>query len=75
MTKRLSDKERSVVLTAVEVDDEWPAEVSVPHERGVHARTRCVVDTEVIELFVSPEEVAFLLVYHKFLRKKRREIW
>ena len=52
------------VLTAVEVYNEGPTEESMPDEGRMNARAGRVVDTEVIQLLVAAEKVAFLLVNH-----------
>ena len=42
----------------------------MPDENRVDSGTRTVIDAEVAHVFVSSEEVTFLLIYHQLLQDK-----
>ena len=50
--------------TASKVNDERPIQILVPDECSMNTRARCMVNAEVTQLFVSTEEVTFLLINH-----------
>lgn len=58
-------------LTAVEVDEKHPFEVSVVNQRRVHTRARLVVYRKVTVVGVPPEQIELLLINDQLLQVTR----
>lgn len=60
----------SGALTAVEVDEKHSFQMPVVDEGRMHARARLMVDGEVTDVWVPPEQIILLLINDQFLQRE-----
>lgn len=60
----------SDALTAVEVDEKHSFQMPVVDEGRMHARTRLMVDGEVTDVWVPPEQIILLFINDQFLQRE-----
>lgn len=58
-------------LTAVKVDEKHPFQMPVVDECRMHARARLMVDGEVTDVWVPPEQIILLFINDQFLQRDR----